>query len=173
MKLIINGRNIALTEAIKAYVQEKLERLDHHYDFVQEVRIFLGVDKNPRVAKPQHAEATVIVNGGTIRFEASSETLYASIDLLADKMERGLSKYKSKLLLRSKSSRSSGGESIRHVGSLEDTPELDPDSLEDDDLYAWEESDPLASEDSDDSHADSHEVIITPPSQRTAARSEV
>lgn len=120
MKTIISGRNIQLTDAIKSTVTEKIHKINEHYDFVQEVHVFLSVEKNPRIAASQLAEATVHVNGATLRLETSSEDLYASIDLLVDKMDRALQRYKTKLLQRNKSGHSSGGESIRHIGDLED-----------------------------------------------------
>jgi putative sigma-54 modulation protein len=140
MKLIISGRNIDLTEAIKNHVQEKLHRLQEHYDFVRDVHVYLSVEKNPRAANPHKAECTVQVSGGIFRFEASSENLYASIDLLVDKVDRGLNKYKQKLLMRSKSGRSAGGESIRMSGRDE---ALAADRASDPELLALDEDDLL------------------------------
>lgn len=117
MKLITNGRNIELTEPIKVYIAEKLGRLEHHYDFIQEIHIFLSVDKNPRITANQHAEATVAVNRAVLRVEVATEDLYASIDKLVDKTERVLTRHKTKLLGRAKSAK---GESIRHSGYEEE-----------------------------------------------------
>ena len=117
MKLIVNGRNIELTDAIKAYVAEKIGRLEHHYDFIQEIHVFLSVEKNPRINASQLAEATVVVNRAVLRVEVSSEDLYNSIDKLVDKVERVLSRHKTKLLGRAKSAK---GESIRKTGTEEE-----------------------------------------------------
>lgn len=113
MQIVTNGRNIDLTPAIKDYVQQKLSRLQGHYDFIQEIHVILEVEKNPRIAENQLAEATVHVPGLVIRVEAASVSLYASIDKLADKIERSLRKHKTKLLNRSGKSRHSH-DSIRH-----------------------------------------------------------
>lgn len=117
MKLIVNGRNIELTEAIKTYVEEKLGRLEQHYDFIQELHVFLSVEKNPRIPSNQLAEATILVSRAVLRVTASSEDLYGSIDALHDKTERVLRKHKTKLLGRSKSAK---GESIRRIGLADD-----------------------------------------------------
>jgi putative sigma-54 modulation protein len=127
MKLIVNGRNIELTDAIKAYVAEKMGRLEHHYDFIQEVHVFLGVEKNPRISAGQLAEATVVVNRAVLRVETSSEDLYGSIDKLIDKTERVLTRHKTKLLGRAKSAK---GESIRRNG-FEEAAAITPDTDED------------------------------------------
>lgn len=142
MKLIISGRNIQLTEAIKETVRDKLTKLNEHYDFVKETHVFLSVEKNPRIAESQKAEATVHVNGGTLRITANSQDLYASLDLLVDKIDRGLRRYKTKMLHRTKSGRSAGGESIRHIGDLEDRlqdPELLASVDEDDAIEQFED----------------------------------
>lgn len=111
MQIVTNGRNIELTDAIKSYVQEKLSRLENHYDFIQEIHVILEVMKNPRINENQLAEATVHVPGATFRVETASETLYASIDKLSDLIERQMRKHKTKLMNRSGKH---GHESIRH-----------------------------------------------------------
>jgi putative sigma-54 modulation protein len=113
VKVLISGRNIALTSAIQQYVHEKLRRLEQHFNFIREVSVVVGVDKNRRISESHYIEATIQVSGHLYRFEAQSPHLYASIDKLMDKVLRGLDKHKSKLLQRSKSSRSQGGESLR------------------------------------------------------------
>jgi putative sigma-54 modulation protein len=129
MKLLANGRNIELTDAIKTYVNEKIGRLDQHYDFIQEIHVFLGVEKNPRVTNNQLAEATVIVSRAVLRVEVSSDNLYGSIDKLADKIDRVLARHKTKLLGRAKSAK---GESIRKAGAEEEEilGELTPEEME-------------------------------------------
>ncbi len=129
MKLIVNGRNIELTDAIKAYVAEKVGRLEHHYDFIQEIIVFLSVEKNPRISANQLAEATVVVSRAVLRVEVSSIDLYGSIDKLVDKIERVLTRHKTKLLGRAKSAK---GESIRKTGAEEElaAEELTAEDLE-------------------------------------------
>ncbi len=130
MHIVTNGRNIELTDAIKDYVHSKLSSLQNHYDFIQEVHVILEVMKNPRIAESKLAEATVHVPGLLIRVEAASETLYASIDMLVDKIERSLKKHKTKLLNRSTASH----ETIRHgvdangISDADDDEEVDLDA---------------------------------------------
>jgi putative sigma-54 modulation protein len=97
MRIITNGRNIELTDAIKEYVNHKLEPLAEHFSFVQEVHVFLSVEKNPSIHDNHLAEATVRVSKALLRVEVAKENLYASIDSLADKMDRALRKHKTKI----------------------------------------------------------------------------
>ena len=114
MKIIISGRNITLTDGIKDYAEEKFSRLEDHYDFLREVHVFLSVEKNPRINASQRAEATVHVNRAILRVEVCTDSLYASIDALTDKVERSLSKHKTKLLGRTKAGHTA--KSIRKAG---------------------------------------------------------
>ena len=95
MKLVIHGKNIEITDAIREYVHQKIEKaVSHFQNMTNEVDVHLSVARNPRINTKQAAEVTIYANGSVIRAEESSENLYASIDLVADKIARQLRKYK-------------------------------------------------------------------------------
>jgi putative sigma-54 modulation protein len=95
MKLLIQGNNIAVTEAIHDYVEQKLEKAVKHFNgMTTKVDVHLSVERNARIADRHKAEVTVYANGTVIRAQEGSENLYASIDLVADKIARQLRKYK-------------------------------------------------------------------------------
>ena len=94
MKILIHGKNLELTGALKEYTQAKIEKATHHYkDIVKEADIHLSIEKNPRVSF-QTAEVTIFANGTVIRAEEKTENLYSSIDLVSNKLCRKLRKYK-------------------------------------------------------------------------------
>ena len=94
MKLLIHGRNLEITPALRDYTQTKLERATSHFaDVVREADVHLSVARNPRVPQ-QTAEVTVFANGTVIRAQERSENLYASIDLAAGKLARQLRRWK-------------------------------------------------------------------------------
>ena len=97
MKLVIQGKNIEITEAIREYVHQKIEKAVAHFQaLTTEVDVHLSVARNPRINPRQTAEVTIYANGTVVRAEESSESLYASIDLVANKIARQLRKYKEK-----------------------------------------------------------------------------
>lgn len=98
MKLVIQGKNIEITDSIRNYVHQKIEKAVSHYQHLTlEVDVHLSIARNPRIsAEQQIAEVTIYVNGAVIRAEEHSEVLYASIDMVADKIARQLRKYKEK-----------------------------------------------------------------------------
>src|SRR5574344_1326209 len=116
MHIYVNGRNIEITEAIKAYVKEKLGKVVNHYDQIQAIDVVLSVIKNPAATGKHIAEVICKLTSGTIHCEESAESMYASIDLLADKLNRQVKKFKDKASLSKDKSAS-----IRTDASVEDT----------------------------------------------------
>lgn len=105
MKLVIQGKNIEITDAIRDYVEQKiLKAVSHFKHLTNEVDVNLSVAKNHRISSKQSAEVTLYVDGAVVRAEESSENLYASIDLVANKISRQLRKYKEKRTNRKHSS---------------------------------------------------------------------
>ncbi len=97
MKLLIQGRNLDVTPAIRDYTEEKISRAINHFEgLVKEADVHLSVARNPRVPQ-QTAEVTVFANGLVIRAQERSENLYASIDMVAGKLSRQLRRYKDRL----------------------------------------------------------------------------
>ena len=94
MKLLIHGRNLELTPALRDYTENKLSRAMGPFNgLVQEADVHLSVARNPRVPQ-QTAEVTLFASGTVIRAQERSENLYASIDIVANKLARQLKRHK-------------------------------------------------------------------------------
>ena len=89
MNLNVSGHHLEVTPAIRGYVQEKLERVKRHFDHVIDAHVILSVDK-----LRQKAEVTLRVRGKDIHCACEEQDLYAAIDLLVDKLDRQVLKYK-------------------------------------------------------------------------------
>ena len=92
MQLNISGHHVEVTDSMKEYVINKLERLSLHHDRITSTNVILSVDK-----LIQKAEATIHVSGKDLFADATHEDLYAAIDSLADKLDRQLIKHKEKM----------------------------------------------------------------------------
>ena len=117
MRIHVNGRNIEITDAIKAYVKEKIGKVATHYDQIQGIEVILSVIKNPAAAEKHIAEVRCSLDKVKLHLEETAESMYASIDLLSDKLLRQVKKVKDKSL-------SSNKASIR-TDSIEDENEDD------------------------------------------------
>lgn len=91
MNITITGHHIEVTPAINDYVKTKLDRVIRHFDNVISVNVILSVDK-----LKQKAEITLHVKGRDIHADSIDGDLYAAIDMLADKLDRQVLKYKEK-----------------------------------------------------------------------------
>lgn len=92
MNLSITGRHLEVTPAIREYVINKMARVSRHFDNVIDTQVILSIERLNHTA-----EVTMHLRGKDIHCEAVDENLYAAIDLLADKIDRQVIKYKSKL----------------------------------------------------------------------------
>jgi putative sigma-54 modulation protein len=97
MNLTISGHHLELTPAIRAYVQNKLERIKRHFDHVIDIAVILTVDQITEKEKRQKAEVNIRLRGKDLHVESIAQDLYAAIDLLVDKLDRQVIKYKTRL----------------------------------------------------------------------------
>jgi putative sigma-54 modulation protein len=97
MNLTISGHHLELTPAICAYVYSKLERIKRHFDHVIDIAVILTVDKLSEKEKRQRAEINVRLRGKDIHVKSIAQDLYAAIDILIDKLDRQVLKYKTKV----------------------------------------------------------------------------
>ncbi len=94
MQIEITGHNVEVTQALRAYVTEKLDRLNRFFDNLISAHVVLRLEKLDHIA-----EGTVSVGGRNqhIHAEATDTDMYASIDKLADKLERQVRRHKGKV----------------------------------------------------------------------------
>jgi putative sigma-54 modulation protein len=97
MNLTISGHHLELTPAIREYVQSKLERIKRHFDNVIDIAVILTVDNLPEKEKRQKAEINLHMRGKDLHVESIAHDLYAAIDMLIDKLDRQVIKYKTKI----------------------------------------------------------------------------
>jgi putative sigma-54 modulation protein len=92
MQINLTGRHVEITPAIRDYVNEKLQRIQRHFENATDIHIILTIEK-----LEQRAEATLNVSGNTLHAHAVAADMYASIDSLTDKLDRQVRKHKEKI----------------------------------------------------------------------------
>jgi putative sigma-54 modulation protein len=92
MNLNVSGHHLEVTPALRSYLQSKLGRISRHFDQVLDAHVILTVNK-----MRQKAEVTLHVRGKELHCESEEDDLYAAIDLLADKLDRQVLRYKDRL----------------------------------------------------------------------------
>ncbi len=92
MNLNIQGRHLAITPALNSYVKKKLQKIKYYFDHILHAHIVLQTDKNNFIA-----EGTLTVEQHYFHNKVTTEDMYKSIDLLFDKLERQVRRYKEAL----------------------------------------------------------------------------
>lgn len=98
MNIIVAGRNVDVSEALRARVTDKVGRLAHHFEHVQKAQAWLRVEPHP--GRNQVVEITVWGDGLVLRGEEATQDMYASIDLVVDKLDKQISKFRSRVIKR-------------------------------------------------------------------------
>lgn len=89
MQINLTGHHVEITEALRNFVNDKFEKLNRHFDHINNVHVILSVEK-----LRQKAEAKLNVNGGELFADSEDTDMYAAIDLLIDKLDRQVKKHK-------------------------------------------------------------------------------
>jgi ribosome hibernation promoting factor len=95
MQFQVKGRNLEISDALRSYAEEKLGKLERQLTDPR-VELELAVEKNPSIAENHVAEATIWTNGPVLRARESSSDMRASIDQLVEKLERQVSRYRTR-----------------------------------------------------------------------------
>jgi len=92
MQLDISGHHIEMTEALKAHVRERFEKIESHFDTITDIHCILTVEGDRHIA-----EATVQVPGKRLFAMSENGDMYESVDKLAHKMNRMVRQHKEKM----------------------------------------------------------------------------
>jgi len=108
MQVNLTGHHVDITDSLRAYVDEKIAKLERHFDHVTNVHVILSIEKLEK-----KAEATVHIAGADVFADSVHQDMYAAIDSLVDKLDRQVLRHKEKI----KSHRGNGHrESIEAAG---------------------------------------------------------
>lgn len=91
MKYNIRGNKIDVTEAINDYLESKLSKVEKYFDDDVEAKAIISAK-----GREQKVEVTIWSGKYNVRAEETNEDLYAAVDLVVDKLERQLKRYKDK-----------------------------------------------------------------------------
>jgi putative sigma-54 modulation protein len=102
VNLTVKSRNLVVTDAIGGYAEEKIGKLGKYIAGGTRCEVEMWTEKNPSIADSQVVEVTIFTKGPVIRAREASPDIYASIDLVFEKLERQVKKYRGKVLSRAK-----------------------------------------------------------------------
>lgn len=94
MKINIHGKKLEVTDSIKKYIESKIGKLDKYFEYPEDITATVVIKI---VGRKQVVEVTINTNKFVIRGEEANDDLYASIDLVIDKIERQIRKNKTRM----------------------------------------------------------------------------
>jgi putative sigma-54 modulation protein len=92
MQINFTGHHMAVTPALKAFTEEKFDKLQRHFDKITAINVIFDVEKLRQIA-----EATILVSKGELHASSESTDMYTAIDILVGKLDRQLIKHKEKM----------------------------------------------------------------------------
>lgn len=95
MNVNVRGKNIEVTPALKEYVEKKITKVTKQFKTVGDISAVLKVEKGNHIV-----EITVPASGILLRAQENTKDMYSSIDLVVEKIERQIHKYKTRLMKR-------------------------------------------------------------------------
>lgn len=93
MQIHITGHRLEITDSLRAFTEEKFDKLERHFDQITAINVVFDVEKLRQIA-----EATIIVSKAELHASSESEDMYTAIDSLVDKLNRQLMKHKEKII---------------------------------------------------------------------------
>jgi putative sigma-54 modulation protein len=96
MQLIVQGKNIQVTDRLREYVETKVDRLDRYLSTITDARMELATEQTRSQGDRQVAQLTIHSKGMMLRAEERSGDIFTSVDMVMDKMKRQIDRYKSK-----------------------------------------------------------------------------
>ena len=92
MELTVRGKNLEITDALHSYVEKHTGKIQRYFDKPIKINVLLRISNMTKTC-----EVTVFVEGVILRGVEKSDDMYKSIDLVFDKVERQIHKYKTRL----------------------------------------------------------------------------
>lgn len=92
MNIIVNGRHLEITPALRSYSEEKIGKFEKYLSTISEAVVTLSVEKYRH-----KAEVLLKVNGALIQAEGVTGEIYSAIDEVVEKLEKQVVKFKEKL----------------------------------------------------------------------------
>jgi len=94
MRVTVKGKNVHVSDSLKVYVENKLQKLSKYFSSIKEAQVTQTIQRNWYVIEVQ-----VEGDGVFLRAEDRSPDMYACVDAIVEKLEKQVKRFKGKLML--------------------------------------------------------------------------
>ncbi len=102
MQLLVRGKNLEVSEAMRAHVEKKLGRLDRYLDSVAQTEVEISLEKTRAASDRYAVQVTMLTNGSIVRSEERAHDVPTAVDAVVEVLQRRLVGLKEKHYRRSK-----------------------------------------------------------------------
>lgn len=96
MRLQVTVRHGQVSDAVRGYVETKFRKLERRLHDATQIEVVLDRERNPKITDDHVVEATIHTKGPTLHGRESATSFEAATDLLVDKLERQVERYRDK-----------------------------------------------------------------------------
>lgn len=89
MEITVTGQHVEITDSLRAFVKEKLARLERHFDRAIDTHVVLAIEGDRQVA-----QARLSLPGHVLHAESQGDDMYGAIDTMVDKLDSQVRKHK-------------------------------------------------------------------------------
>jgi putative sigma-54 modulation protein len=93
MRVTVKGKNVHVSDPLKSYVEQKLQKLSKYFSNIKEAQVTQTIQRNWYVIEVQ-----VEGDGVFLRAEDRSPDMYACVDAIVEKLEKQVKRFKGKLM---------------------------------------------------------------------------
>ncbi|MFA5879976.1 MAG: ribosome-associated translation inhibitor RaiA [Candidatus Margulisiibacteriota bacterium] len=97
MQINVRTHHVDITQSLKEYALKKMEKLEKYFENIQEILLELNILSTADENKSQEVLVTAWLKGNVIRAKEVSKDMYATIDMVYDKLEKQLVKHKERI----------------------------------------------------------------------------
>ncbi len=95
MNVQITGKRVDVTDAMRGYIEKKIDKITKHLKDVIDVVITLRIERYHHIA-----EINITADHLTIRGEGNTADMYSSIDMASNRIEKQINRYRGRLQTR-------------------------------------------------------------------------
>ena len=88
MRTIVKGKNLEVSDGVRAYTERKLKRLERFLDDRSDALVELSVEQHRSSSDSHIVEVTLVIDGQPLRTHAAAVSHRAGVDEVVDKLER-------------------------------------------------------------------------------------
>ncbi len=111
MHITVRGKNMDVTPALREYVEKRLGKIEKYFDYPVSPQVTLSLERDRHIV-----EVTVPLNGMLLRGEEETGDMYSAVDLVLEKLEKQIDKYRTRITKRNRNQVKGGESEYIHTG---------------------------------------------------------